>query len=347
MATKPTSSIGRDKWIKDQLALQNKKDTPANRKALGAQYDKIYGAGERRDWRTYFKLSFPQLAEMLDDGEGERKAREVFGDLIDLFIDVANNPGNYDFDTQAGLDAFDRKVQGTQYAIKTTEKQAQWDALDSAEKNRQIEASKRAISTAFASLQLTTKELGDLSVLRLRNGLTDLELKYLVFDRLATRTGDGTLMETAQAADLIKTMRSYNYPFLDQDITDALTGATKGDVPQSSELLISKAKTAAKTRYTQFAELIDQGFTVDDIFDPYRQLAAKTLGKTVNDIKLNDAAYEKVLLPNPATNQTWSGIDWVRELKSNKDYGWQFTDEANKQVSSVVSTLERAFGLIK
>jgi hypothetical protein len=154
-------------------------------------------------------------------------------------------------------------------------------------------------------------------------------------------------METAEATDLIKTLRSYNYPFLDQDITDALTGATKGDVPQSSELLISKAKNAAKTQYSQFAQLIDQGFTVDDIFDPYRQLAAKTLGKSVNDIRLDNKAYERALRINPATGETWTGVDWIRELKSNKDYGWQFTNEANQQVSSVVSTLERAFGLIK
>jgi len=347
MAEVTNPGTSRDKWIKEQLALQNKKDTPANRKKLGQEYDKIYVGGDRGDWRTYFKMSFPQLAEMLDGGEGEKQAREVFGDLIDLFIDVAANPENYDFDTQAGLDAFDRKVQGTQYAIKTTEKQAQWDGLDSAEKNRQIDATKRAIATSFASSQLTNKELGDLAVLRLRNGLTDLELKYMVFDRLATRGGDGTLMQTTEATDLVKTLRSYNYPFLDQDITDALTGASRGDVPQSAELLISKAKNAAKTRYTQFAELIDQGYTVDDIFDPYRQLAAKTLGKSVNDIRLDNADYEKVLRANPATGETWTGFDWVKELKTDDKYGWQFTPEANQQVSSAISTIERAFGFRK
>jgi hypothetical protein len=344
MATVSNPGTGRDKWIKEQLTLQNKKDTPANRKKLGAEYDQIYVGGNRKDWRTFFKMSFPQLADMLDGADGERQAREVFGDLIDLFIDVATNPDQYDFDTQAGLDAFDRKVQGTQYAIRTTDKQAQWDALDSAEKNRQIESTKRAIATAFASSQLTNKELGDLSVLRLRNGLTDLELKYLVFDRLATRPGDGTIMQTTEAMDLVKTLRAYNYPFLEQDISNALTGATVGDVPQSSELLIAKAKNAAKTRYGQFADLIDQGFTVDDIFDPYRQLAAKTLGKSVNDIRLDNADYEKVLRANPATGETWTGFDWVKELKTDEKYGWQFTPEANQQASSIVSTIERAFG---
>jgi hypothetical protein len=39
--------------------------------------------------------------------------------------------------------------------------------------------------------------------------------------------------------------------------------------------------------------------------------------------------------------------EWNKELKTNPDYGWRFTNKANQQVSSVASTLERAFGLIK
>jgi hypothetical protein len=345
MAVSPNAT--RDQWIKDQLALQKKSDTPANRKKLGQEYDKIYVGGDRGDWRTFFKMSFPQFGDMLDGAEGERQARAVFGDLIDLFVDVAENPQNYDLDTQAGQDAFDRKVKGTQYAIKTTDKQAQWDALETVEKNRQIESTKRAIATAFASSQLTNKELGDLALLRLRNGLTDLELKYMVFDRLASRPGEGGLMETTEATDLVKTLRSYNYAYTDDDISNALTGATIGDVPQSAELLISKAKNSAKVRYQQFSELFDQGFTVDDVFDPYRQLAARTLGKSVNDIRLDSADYEKVLKANPATGETWTGFDWVKELKTNDSYGWRYTPEANQQVSSMVSNLEKAFGLRK
>jgi hypothetical protein len=38
---------------------------------------------------------------------------------------------------------------------------------------------------------------------------------------------------------------------------------------------------------------------------------------------------------------------WQQKLKTDDKYGWKFTNQANQQVSGVVSTLERAFGLVR
>ena len=339
---------GRDAWIKEQLAVEGLKDTPQNRKKLGQRYDKIYLGGQRTDWRTYFKLQFPQLADMLDGAEGEKNARSVFGDLIDLFIEVATSPENFDLETEAGQQAFVTRVNATQYARKTTDSQAKWDALDSVEKARQVEKARRALATSFASSQLTTTELNDLATLSLRNGLTELELKYTVFNRLAGRPAGGALFETDEAKNLRNALRSYNYlsQVNDETLTNALTGQTVNDVEQSPELLIAKAKNYAKVKYAAYAPFIDQGFTVDDIFQPFKDLAVKTLELNPVEVNLSDDKYDKVLR-GKADGSQYSASEWINELKSNPDYGWRFTNQANQQVSSVASTLERAFGLIK
>jgi len=337
---------GRDQYIKEQLAERNLKDTTANRNKLGKQYDKIYIGGSKSDWRTYFKLQFPQLADMLDGAEGEKNARAVFGDLIDLFIEVATNPGDFDLTSDAGVDAFVRRVKGTQYAIKTTESQAKWDALDTAEKERQLQSTRRAISTAFASSQLTTTELGELATLALRNGYSELELKYAVATKLGQRAGDKTLFETDDANKLRNTLRSYNYKVSDELFSAALTGEEVNGVPQSAELLISKAKNKAKLDLPAYAQYIDQGFTVDDIFEPFKDIAAKTLELNPIEVSLNDDKFMRAIKGKDDGTQ-YSGNEWIRLLKTDPDYGWQYTNQANQQINSVVSKLERAFGLMR
>lgn len=336
---------GRDAWIKEQLAVEGMKDTAANRKKLGARYDKIYLGGQRSDWRTYFKLQFPQLADMLDGAEGEKNARSVFGDLIDLFIEVATKPGNFDLESEAGQQAFAARVNATQYARKTTDSQAKWDALDQTEKDRQVEKTRRALATSFASSQLTTAELNDLATLSLRNGLTELELKYAVANRLAGRPGGGALFETDEATNLRNTLRQYNYlgQVNDDILTSALTGQSVNGVEQSPELLIAKAKTWAKTKYETYAKYIDQGFTVDDIFQPFKDLAVKTLELNPVEVNLSDDKWDKVLR-GKADGTPYSASEWLRELKSNPDYGWEFTDQARNSAMNMVMGLEQALG---
>lgn len=333
----------RDAWIKEQLALENLKNTAANRKKLGQRYDETYLGGKQDDWRTYFKMQFPQLADMLDGAEGEKNARSVFGDLIDLFIDVATNPKNYDLETEAGQQAFANKVKATQYAITTTDNQAKWDSLDQAEKDRQIGATRRALSTAFASSQLTVTELNEIATLSLRNGFTDLELKYLVANRLNARPGDRTLFATDEAAKLKTALRNYNYQVSDETLTAALTGATVNNVEQSPEFLIAKAKNWARTKYAAYANYIDEGFTVDDIFEPFKDLAVRTLELNPVDINPSDDKWDRVLRGKP-DGTPYTANEWLVELKSNPDYGWQFTQQARDKATKLVMDLEKAFG---
>jgi len=339
-------TIGRDQWIKEQLAAEGIKDTAASRKKLGERYDKTYIGGSKNDWRTYFKLQFPQLADMLDGAEGEKNARAVFGDLIDLFVEVATNPENFDLTSDAGVEAFLRRVKGTQYAIKTTESQARWDSLDTAEKERQLQTTRRSVATAFASSQLTTTELNQIATTAIRNGYSELELKYAVATQLGQRAGDRSLFETDEANKLRSSLKAFNYRVSDELLSAALTGQEINGVPQSAELLISKAKNKAKLDLPAYSQYIDEGFTVEDIFEPFKDIAAKTLELNPIEVSLNEDRYMRAIKGKP-DGSAYSANEWVQLLKTDPEYKWQFTNQANQQVSSMVSTLERAFGLVR
>jgi len=340
------AQLTRDEYIKEQLVAKNLKDTAANKKKLGLAYDKLYLGGDRKDWRTYFKIQFPQLAGMLDGEKGEAEARAVFGDLVDLFISVANDPDSYDGSTEAGRAAWKNKVLATQYAIKTTDSQAKWDATDKVEKDKLLNLKAQELRANYAGLGLTLAEVNNLAYLSLAKGMTDLELKYLSYGKLADRTMDG-LMATKEATDLASTLRAYDYEFKPEDIKNALTGLETNGVQMNSELLINRAKFDASLKYSGFKDQFQQGFTVADVFNPYRQQAARTLDRSAGDISLKNDLFRTALETLNEDGTPMTMTQWNRMLKKDTKYGWQYTPEANSQITNIISTLEQGFGFRK
>jgi hypothetical protein len=337
------ADLTRDQYIQQELAATGMKDTKANRNKLGKEYDQKYLGGDRGDWRTYFKVQFPQLADMLDGGAGEQEARAVFGDLIDLFIDIANNPDQYDFASEAGRNAFKNKVSATKYAQQTTQKRAEWDALKPAEKTDRIRLKASEIRAQYGNLGLTLGEVDRLAANALQNGLSDLELKYLSYGTLAGRQGT-PIMETKEAMDLAATLKAYDYKYTPELIEQALTGQNVNGVPMTSELLIDKARFGARLKYSAFTDLFEKGYTVNDVFAPYQEVAAQLLERAPQDISFEKDLYRKALENKNEDGSPMTISQWSRELKSNPDYGWQYTANANRQVSNVVRTIEQAFG---
>jgi hypothetical protein len=337
-------ATARDTYITEQLATEGMANTAANRKKLGKRYDQIYLGGKKDDWRTYFKLQFPQLGDMLDGADGEKNARAIFGDLIDLFVEIATNPAGFDLTSDAGIQAFYRRVDATQYAIKTTANQAEYDALDTAEKERLLAGTRASLSTKYASAQLTTGELNQIAQAAIRNGYSELEIKYAVAAQLGQRAGSGGLLETDEANKLRSTLKAFNYKVTDELFSAALMGEEVNGVPQSAELLTYKAKERAKLDFPAYASYIDAGLTVDDIFEPYKDLSAKTLELSPVDVNLDDDKFLMALKGKEDGTQ-YSGTEWVRMLKTDPEYNWRFTNQANQQVNSVVSALEKSFGL--
>ena len=151
-------------------------------------------------------------------------------------------------------------------------------------------------------------------------------------------------METKEGMDLAATLKAYDYKYTPQLIEQALTGQVVNGVPMTSELLIDKARFGARLKYSAFADLFEKGYTVNDVFEPYQQVAAQLLERAPQDI-----SYEKDLYRVPLEKKNEDGTpmtisQWSQELKSNSDYGWQYTANANRQISNVIRTLEQAFG---
>ena len=92
----------------------------------------------------------------------------------------------------------------------------------------------------------------------------------------------------------------------------------------------------------QLADQIDSGLTLEDIAGNYRRYAASVLEKDETQINMFDGPYLDAF-GNRETGQLSLG-EWVRTLKSDPRFGYQFTESANRQATDVALTIATAFG---
>ena len=292
--------------------------------------------------------SFPAYADW-----SSANAIAYFGnDLIDVFRKI--NDGIYDTTTAEGRAGIQRAIEQTSYWRTTQASIKNWDQLAQPDRDKRVADQKALIASTFGDLGLDDATLTDLATIAQRTGLNDLGLRQQVYGRaLAKPAGVGldtrTLALESAAADNLRAVgRAYGYTPSTAELESALTGkpmAGTGTVV-TEETIRQKAQKAAKGQYSWLSEQIDAGLTLDDIFTNYRNYAARTLQVDPSTIDFTTNPKWAVAFGDKQNGQL-SLNEWTRRLKSDPQYGWQFTDEANKQVNSVVSTLERAFGLVK
>ncbi len=306
-----------------------------------------------QDWREQFKVQFPQFGSMFDGGEGEAKARATLGeDLINLFIDFAQNPDQYDLTTDAGRAAWIAKVQGTKLYTATDKAKRDWALLGQADKDDQINDKMVELRSQFGELELDDTQLRDLATYSLSTKASELQTNYyaysIVSTRQATAGGPPALGETDVATQLKQALKRYNYnpPGLDDQIRSALTGQPYLGTTYTQDMLIKKAKDNAKIMYSQFSEQFDQGYTMEDVFEPYRNLAAQTLEMNPMDINMDDPKFSIVFNKRP-DGTSLTADDFQFALRSDPKFGWTKTRAARNEAMKMIDFLERNWGLMQ
>lgn len=302
------------------------------------------------DWRANFIAQFPNYASIVDGGEGEAAARrELGGDFVDLLLDYANNPDQYDLDSQAGRDAWARKVQATNLYTKVGPSRREWAILPPATKQEQLDNKIVELRKTFGELQLDDSQLTKIATYALSNKASELQTRYYAYsvipDRQTARDGAPTLEQTDMAGALREALNAYGYspPNLDKRIQSALTGTEYSGITYTEEGLMKQARDYAKIMYPQFSQQLDQGYSMEDVFEPYREIAASTLDINKFDIKVTDKKFSRALQKN-ANGESLSPDEWAYMLRRDPQYGWQNTREAKTEAANLISILERTFG---
>jgi hypothetical protein len=95
----------------------------------------------------------------------------------------------------------------------------------------------------------------------------------------------------------------------------------------------------AKRGYPEsITKLIDQGLDLDTIYAPYKRAMASILELNPETISVNDSTLRSAIGPDRETTI----YDFEKALR--KDYRWQYTDNAKRDVSNVALKVLRDFG---
>lgn len=306
---------------------------------------------EAVNWRQTFVARFPQYADIIDGGPGEAEARRVFGnELVDLILDVAENSDQYDFTTQAGIDAFNAKVFATPYYNTTANSKKEFDALTDGERNERVKAQRAKIAASYGDLGLTVSELDRLSSESARSGLDGLALTQFVNSAVGGRKrGKEDLLSGLDAQELRKIAKAYGYspPDLDDQIVSAVTGQTYAPTGTviTADTIRQKGQMMAKAKYFHLSQQLDAGLTLEDIFDPYKRIAARTLEKSDANITMDDPLFSMAF--GTQQNGQPSLADWEKMIRTDKRFGYQFTEQAKRDATTLGMSLAKAFGKVK
>jgi hypothetical protein len=98
-------------------------------------------------------------------------------------------------------------------------------------------------------------------------------------------------------------------------------------------------RNVAKRGYPEsVTKLIDQGIDLDTIYSPYKRAMASILELSPETISVNDPTLRSAIGPE----REMTIYDFEKNLR--KDYRWQYTDNAKRDVSNVALKVLRDFG---
>lgn len=248
---------------------------------------------------------------------------------------------------------FDAEYKQTKYFKETADKVKTWNAKTPAQQAEETATQLANLQADYGDLfdfEGADKIVQDVAKNVARLGLTGNRLKNFVFAealRLRPTGAKAPTLETSAADALRNLTREYGYTPSDDEINAVLTGtADRKGVVLNQNALIERAKNSAKALYPHLGQQLDSGLSLDDLFKNYRNYAAQTLELDPNQIDfVKDPKWSEAF--GTEKDGPMSLAAWQTKLKTDPKYGWRFTNQANQQATSVVSTLERAFGLIR
>lgn len=130
----------------------------------------------------------------------------------------------------------------------------------------------------------------------------------------------------------------------DDWFADRLGDVNKGS--QTAEGVIDKLRQQAKQRYAAFADDIDNGATLKDLTENYRQSIGNILEVPPNQVDVFDKNIQRAITARntDGLNTPMNIGDFEDTLR--KDDRWQFTQNAHDKIVGLGTNVVRSFGLM-
>lgn len=328
-------------WIDTQLELQNLPDTKANRNKLRAEY-KNAKMQLPADWKEKFAARYPGLEYMLNEN--------IFGPEVTAIIQRAVSEQWFRF-PQTATALIQREIANTPYGMQATQNQENFDKKSSADQLAAVQKRVADLQKSYGMLGLSDADWQRLGYIAERNGEDDLLTQQKLFQTIYEKTPEGerrydTAVRMVENGRLGQEVNKEFAKYLLKAPDDAIEMYATGQT--TLENIRQQSRAAAKYMFPALADLIDQGVDVKFIADQYAATAADVLDVAPGSIDMSDPKYRVALdVRDGANSRTMTLGEWQAMLKTDPNYGWQYTKQANQQAMDISTTIARVFGKIQ
>jgi hypothetical protein len=248
---------------------------------------------------------------------------------------------------------FQAAVQNTKWYQTTSASARAWAILSETDKaTAAAQTTERKLTVQLISQQLGTTmdaaTLNQMATDSLLFGWTSDQIKSNLAQHWTYQPGTAQKGLAATAMDTInKATQDYLVPVSDQTKQTWAQQIMSGYSSPADYL--EYAKTQAKSLFPALAAAIDQGLTVNDYADPYRQIASQTLGINANSVSFMDPQWRKAIDqvdPKTGNRTVMTLADWTTMLKKDPVYGWDKTPQAATEAANLTTKLAQMFGAL-
>lgn len=317
----------RKTFVDAELVKRGLTDTPANRATLRKEYNaksQPVSAELTPEIEEAFRTKYPQYAWMLTDLD-----REKYSDMFQLIAE-ASNPLK-----EMTAEEFKRRFEGTSFTQELGLKKIN-----------------RELISSIGSFSWGSGQLGKFLNKANQYGYTGDALKQAAYQELLVKDPATGAYKNPNAVNevrasspylrLKKIGTAYLSPLSDDRIIESLTGG----ISEDDVLRISREK--AKALYPHLAKQIDAGLTLNDLAYDYQRTAADLLELTPDQIDMSKGKFNLALKTGEGGKERMmSTSEWIQTIKSDPDFGWQYTKQANDQATNVALSIAKAFGKVK
>lgn len=266
------------------------------------------------------------------------------GALLD-YPDVAEVIAGYD-STRDSDAQFLARLKATPTFQTHSQNELNWTALKPADQQTRIDAQKAAITNEAQTLGVTLDpgRLTQIATDALRFGWTPQQVSNALGGEFQYKAGGQQGKIGVGEATIRKMAASYLMPLSDDTLAAWDKQLAEGADP---EMFRQTMVNIAKGRFPTIADLLDKGVTVAAIAEPYKQTAAKELGRDPNSIDFNDPMWSRALTftDQKGNRRLMDDYEWQKTLRTDEQYGWDKTQNGIAAGYRVGNALSSALGL--
>jgi hypothetical protein len=198
------------------------------------------------------------------------------------------------------------------------------------------------------NIRLTGEQLNQLAYDAIRGGMTKQQVTNAL-GMLATSSAEGvTSLRYGYYGNTINQLASnYGVSISDDEFNQLVDRFAVGQ--ENEESLTSSFQAKATALFPALSERLMAGETFSQIVEPYRYRASQILGRDFasTDFMDNDSFSQAVTyVGDDGKERPMTYTEWGQYLRSNREFGYEFTDEAQSRAYMVANRIADIFGAV-